>query len=409
MGIPICRWFRLSILGLVIAAGCGRDGADKADQVDATEARAKGRDTPDGAVLALVNGLKNGHPEAFWEFLPASYQADLNDLIHVFAGRMDGEIWRKSVTVLRKLAGVLKSKQQFLPQIGPPRKNGEPPVGDWGKFSEMLETLMASDLADLDRLKSADAGRLLATAGGQMFVQIRMISSLTAQDEFSESLNRLADLRVTLISSTTERATLKFEAPNDQPTVVEFLRIEGKWIPQNLAEEWIEKVGEARAWLSLLSPDTFAERKPEYLEVLTTAESALDTLARANSQEEFNGSVMQALFTLKPQVDALVGTAPAATADDAAVKRPQPGPVEMVTVIVKGKFNDDAQDALKERLCAATDDSEGAQSEMTGDDETTTVKVGPVGDVEAFVRRLEFLSVTGVDAKARIITATMKK
>jgi hypothetical protein len=323
---------------------------------------------------------------------------------------MDPDVWKKGVTVVRKLAAVLKSKAQYLPQIGPPRKNGEPPVGDWGKISELLETLLASDLADLDRLKSADAGRLLATAGGQLFGQIRLISSLTPQDEFSNSLSRLSDLQVTLISATTERATLKFEAPGDQPAVIEFMRIEGKWIPQNLAEGWIEKVGEARAWMSLLSPDTFAEQKPQYLELLSSAEAALDALARAKTQDDFNGSMMTAVFTLKPQIDGLVGAPPAGVAaDKSANDQPDRGPIEMVTVIVKGMFDDDAQDALGERLQAITDDSERAESEITGDDETTTVKVGPVADIEAFARRIEFLNITGVDAKARVITATRKK
>jgi len=409
MQTSVWRWILLPALMLALAAGCGGDATENVGKSGARDATGKGLDTADAAVLAVINGLKNGHPEAFWEFLPASYQQDLNDLVHVFAGRMDPEIWKKGVSVVRKLAGVLKSKSQFLPQIGPPRKNGEPPVGDWGKISEMLETLLASDLADLDRLKSADAGRLLATAGGQLFGQIRLISSLTAQDDFSNSLSRLGDLHVTLISSTTERATLKFEAPGDQPAVIEFMRIEGKWIPQNLADGWIEKVGEARAWLSLLSPDTFAEQKPQYLELLSNAESALDGLARAKTQDEFNGSMMQAVFTLKPQIDALAGTAPAGASDKSANEKPDPGPIEMVTVIVKGMFDDDAQDALGERLRGISDNSDLAESEITGDDETTTVKVGPVGDIDAFARRIEFLNITGVDAKARVITATRKK
>jgi hypothetical protein len=83
--------------------------------------------------------------------------------------------------------------------------------------------------------------------------------------------------------------------------------------------------------------------------------------------------------------------------------------VELVTVVVKATLTDSAQDDLCEKLKALTDDRARTVSEITGDDETTTIKVGPVNDVAAFAARLDFLKITNVDAKTRVVTAVPKK
>ena len=77
----------------------------------------------------------------------------------------------------------------------------------------------------------------------------------------------------------------------------------------------------------------------------------------------------------------------------------------MTVVVVTGMLDDDAQDALRAKLNAVADDRDRAESEMTGDDETTTITVGPVSDIEEYAKRLDFLKIISVDAKTRTVTA----
>src|SRR5437763_1628913 len=46
-----------------------------------------GRATPEGAMRALLDGWGKDNPEALWDALPASYQQDINDLVHLAAQR----------------------------------------------------------------------------------------------------------------------------------------------------------------------------------------------------------------------------------------------------------------------------------------------------------------------------------
>lgn len=393
--------FSLAVLAL--AAGCGKDDVPGPDAGKGAAAKPAVADTADVAVMALVEGLKADHPEAAWQFLPASYQRDINDLVHSFAERMDPELWNRTSGVLRKLAGVLKSKTGFLPGPGAGAGNDQS-AGDWPRLAELLDTLLESDLADLDKLKKADAGAIIERTGGRIFVQLRAFSKLMPDDSFARNLDHLASLRVALINSSADRARVEFSVPGEAPAEYEFIRVEGKWIPTTLANEWIEKIGQARARLSLLSPETFAEQKPQYLALLAVIDGALDRLAAAQTQDAFNSIIQEARLAVFPAIAALVGP-PLPAADDSAEQSESNRPITFVTVVVKGMLDDEAQNALRDRLRAAVDQGARSEWEITSDDETTTIRIGPVSDIETFSKRLDFLKVLEIDAKGGVIVA----
>ena len=415
-------WLLVALVAVSLP-GCGDGGppAGAPSPVASVSAPTNAGDASDASVKALIAGLKQGRPEAFWEFLPADFQEDLNGLIHLFAERMDPDLWDRTVSLFRKLAGVLKTQKRFLAAGGPaasqaigrPKGTGpdaEPTQGkaDWAKLADMLETVLDSDLASLQRLKSADGGKLLATAGGKVIEQLKTLSRMSPDDDFAFSLERLAELQVSVVHATNEAATLKFEAPGDTPLIVKFARHKGKWIPEDLENEWPHRIGNARAWLATtLNPETFGEQKPRFLNMLGAADAALDKMAAAQTLPEFAVAGQQATFTLLSLFALLSGPPP--EAETPAVESQPVNSKELVTVIVSGMLDDDAQDSLRARIKGVADDPDRAAAEITGDDETSTFKVGPVADVEAFAKKLDFLDVVSVDAATRTITAKPRK
>lgn len=403
-------------------SGCGDGGAPSGGPapVASVSAPVNAGDAADAAVTSLIAGLKQGRPEVFWEFLPSDFQDDLNGLIHQFAERMDAELWDRTVALFRKLAGVLKSQKQFLAAGGPspsqaigrPKGTGTEagtaqPTADWAKLADMLETVLDSDLASLQRLKTADGGKLLATAGGKMIEQLRALSKLSPDDDFAFSLDRLTELHVSVVHATQDAATLKFEAPGDTPLIIKFTRHHGKWIPEDMENEWPHRIGNARAWLSTaLHPETIAEQKPRFLSMLSAADAALDKMAGAKTFPEFAAAGQHASLTLLSLFALLSG--PQTEAEPSAAASQPVDSKEIVTVVVAGTLDDDAQDALRDRIKAVADDPDRAAAEITGDDETSTFKVGPVASVEAFAKRLDFLEITGVNGATRTITAKPK-
>jgi hypothetical protein len=90
---PVSQRAPVLLLALALAlSGCGHDsapsdsGASPAGGKAAAEAAPSlDPDTPDGAIRLVIAGMQEKRPEALWNFLPASYQKDLNDLVHHFA------------------------------------------------------------------------------------------------------------------------------------------------------------------------------------------------------------------------------------------------------------------------------------------------------------------------------------
>ncbi len=378
----------------VVGPGCGKDDpASGAKTPVAVEPRRGPAETADQAVLAVRDGLLENHPEAVWDFLPESYQNDLNDLVRTFARRMDPELWNKGITVFRKLVLVLKTKKEFL-------------AADMSTTAGFFEILLEGAITDLEKLKAFDGHKFLAGTGARLFGQLRtLVPNLDAQFDFK---------KVTLVRSKGDSATVELKSDNET-LEREFVRVEGKWIPQDIADAWLDHIGNAKAKLSLLAPDNLAETKPQILAMLTAADEVLDRLVAARNREEFRAGLEEADVKLAPFKTLVAGWLAGPVSDEAdtgpapAEQPARDEPIEFVTVVVTGMLDDDAQDALRARLNAATDDRERAESEITGDDETTTIKVGPVGDLEAFAQRLDFLKIDSVDVKTHTITAHAKK
>ncbi|MBI3862402.1 MAG: hypothetical protein HY290_10955 [Planctomycetia bacterium] len=412
--------FLFAVLVALLNSGCGDKGAPAGGQALVVSGAVPDNpgDPAQAAVTALIAGLRQGHPEAFWEFLPSDFQEDLNGLVRLFAARMDPELWDKSVSVHRKFAKMLRSQKQFLdpraqvesrPADAQARSEAvAPATSDGAALADLLESLLDSDAASLERLQKTDGGRLLATAGGKFIDQLRALSRLTPDDEFAFFFDRLADLRVSTVRATKDRARLKFDAPGGTPAIVDFVLHQGKWIPEDLENEWQHGVGNARAWLSTaFNPESIAERKPELLAILGTADAALDKMAAAAAPEEFAVAGQEASRALWVLWNSLSGEAPVV---EPSVKESQPVERnELVTIVVSGELDEDSQNALRGRIKSVVDDPDRAAAEITGDDEASTFRVGPVGDVAAFAARLDFLEVTAVDEKTRTIQAKPRK
>ena len=71
-------------------------------------------ETADVAVSTVFKGLWKNKPQVLWEFLPPSYQQDVNNLVHEFADKMDAELWSRSSRFSRRAATLLSTRKRFI-------------------------------------------------------------------------------------------------------------------------------------------------------------------------------------------------------------------------------------------------------------------------------------------------------
>jgi len=273
----------IAVVGVILAltaTGCGGDDGARAAEPAATA---------DEAVKRISEGLADGHPEVLWHALPESYQRDVTELVHEAAGKMDGELWNKSFSVVRKISRVLTEKREFIvehPMIAGQIK-GDTEEG-WDALAEMVDVIASSDLADLDDVKTLDIERFLSETGGELMESLADASALTPEDSYNKAMKDLRATKVTVVSSSGETAVVKTEMPGQPVKEEEYVRVEGKWLPKTLVDEWPAKMAEMKAGVAAFSGDDMQENKQTVLMQLSMVEGALDQLLAAQTAAEFN-------------------------------------------------------------------------------------------------------------------------
>jgi hypothetical protein len=251
---------------------------------------------PADAVQVVVKGLAEHKPQVLWDALPASYQADVRELIATFCAHMDPETYDRAFRVLDKMVNVLAEREDYFANspvaLSVPLL--ESSIGrNWRDDVGMLETIIHSDLSSLARLKQMDPGAFLASTGHNVIagledlrVRSQRDPGLNRWEKLSRSLN---ESRIQFVMTSESEGVLKFTSPtNATGREVPLIQVEGRWIPADLAGSWKSRMARAREGMTHLSGPEFAKAKPMLFLVLGAFESKLDSLLHAGSQEEFD-------------------------------------------------------------------------------------------------------------------------
>ncbi|MCA9006744.1 MAG: hypothetical protein KDA70_15830 [Planctomycetaceae bacterium] len=389
------------VSSLPLLSGCGKSA---------------GNSGPAESMQALLNGVENQQMEAVWQFLPASYQQDVNSLAQDFASKMDPEIYNGAFETGQRLAKILKEKKEYILNNQmiqrvplPPEKLGEL----WNPTVNIISALVNSDLSSLDKLKSFDGGNFMSTTGNQLAKNMVALSDLAPKPDGEASFSeKLKETKVTVVSTDGDTATIRIEAPDEEPKEEQMVKVEGKWIPQNLADNWQKAMADARSKLSGLTPETLTENKQQVLAMLKMVNDTLAQLESAKTEEEFNNTLTPVLMMALMGSQNLIGQM-GQPMMGGPVGGPSLGesmpvdPNQLVTIIIEKKLTNAEQDPIIEQILLSVDDSEQVNIEPMAEGETTIFKISPVADVEAFAKKIKFGKPAKVDPKTRSITVEL--
>lgn len=261
------------VLSLV---GCG--GEDKPNVPESA----------DGAMNYVLQQLSEGKPVAVWDAMPASYQSDAQGLVHIAAEKMDPEVYDRAMATVKKAAKVMKDQKQYF--LGSPMFAGNPDAAEmdknWDVIVGMLNTVATSEISTLDGLKKMDVRKFLAGDGKKVMAGLEALPNnplgelAEAKAEITETMdNGDVMLQVTMADGSKE---------SDQ-----FTQVEGRWIPKDIAEGWADEIAEAKAGMETITPEDIARQKEQAMPMLDMIDEALEKLAAAESQQEFDQAFQQ--------------------------------------------------------------------------------------------------------------------
>ena len=273
------------VLFLLITIGCGAGPGDKLAIPD----------TPDGTVRVVLDGLVQHHPEVVWNALPAPYQQDVSDLSREFAETVDPAVFDRAVAVARKGVVVLQGKKDLILSSRYLEQSPVDPASVdaiWEASVYMLDALLASDLTDLETMREIDVEALLSTTG--MAIMDSAAEMPAESDEtvsFAERVAAWEQTEVGLLSEEGDRAVVLLTVPDEEPIEMPMARIEGRWIPTELANQWPAAVDQTRTKIEMLGSDEAAQIRVQVLFGIGIVEGFVDQIDLMETTKEFDDLV----------------------------------------------------------------------------------------------------------------------
>lgn len=262
-------------------------------------------DTPDGTVRAWMTGIEQGNLKVVWDSLPPSYQSDVNDLVHTFAENMDAQVWNAGAGIVKKGVRILKEKKQFI--LAHPGMQQVPVDADtisknWDPIVDLLDTIVNSELTDLEKLKTLDVGVFLSGTGKTIVDKIMAVASALEDEEFSltdfpgvevdaSGLAGFQSAKVSLLNSDGDTATVRIEKEDGEVEDTQMVRVEGKWLPKEMVDEWATGIADAKTALTTEMAEQLKQGKQQVLAPMTMVGMVLDGILATQTQEEFNQAV----------------------------------------------------------------------------------------------------------------------
>ncbi len=242
-----------------------------------------------GTAEAVINNLAESNPGILWSALPASYQNDVNDLVRSAVKVVDKDLYNEFAGLLRKANKILREKKSFLlkaPQLGLMAKDLDEVSKNWDAITKGIDIILDSQLGSFERAQNFDGGDFLADTGTDLMRHMVTISSLTSDDPWTnEMLPEFKGVTIKEVSSSERKTVLEFTDLAGQTDPINFVRVEGKWIPEDMTVGWAEGIEALKAELPNKS-DLMAAQMSTRL-IIGMVKGVLDQLDKATNEAEF--------------------------------------------------------------------------------------------------------------------------
>ncbi len=105
---------------------------------------------------------------------------------------------------------------------------------------------------------------------------------------FSDTVTAWEQTEVELLSEEGDRAVVLLTVPDEEPIEMPMVRIEGRWIPTELADQWPAAVTDARTKIEMLGSDEAAQIRVQVLFGIGIVEGFIDQIDEMETTDEFD-------------------------------------------------------------------------------------------------------------------------
>jgi hypothetical protein len=211
---------------------------------------------------------------------------------------MDASVYDKVFAVLQKTVELTKNKKEYIlaSSVMEMTETRRADIEEgYDEVVELLETILNSEISSIDSLSTIDYESFLSGTGARIMDQAAAISKVSDEDPFAtEFKEKVNGATYELVSSEGDSAVVRATAADGDTELLDLVRIEGRWVPKEMADDWTETIGGAREKLANMTEEEIAQSRVQIMMGVAMIESFVDQLAGTTTQEEFD-TVIQGL------------------------------------------------------------------------------------------------------------------
>ncbi len=247
---------------------------------------------PPRSFLAQLESIAANQPEQIFDLLPKSYQNDIEEVVVAFARNTDTAVWNQTRGLLGKISRVLTVQQDLLATA---LTKHIPDSDDPDALREGIAALSLvaghlgnSGMSDIQRLKQGNLRQLLADDG-----HILMESLETAAGTVSGNINQpnmwssARSATVEVLTADDDTATIR-TVVGEEIEDIELLRVDGRWIPAEMADGWQESIASQRQAIASMATPEGRQQQQMATMMLGMVDGVLSQIEQAKTAEEID-------------------------------------------------------------------------------------------------------------------------
>ena len=250
--------------------------------------------TAEETVQAL-NDLRYADPAFVWDYLPNSYRQDVNDLIRLASKTIGQEMWDALLDPLRKFKQLHDEKHEFLVnskhwEVSAPANleaKKQQMIEAFELFAALIGRLSEGTLGDAQAMQSFDGNDFFAKEFPAMRKDAVSVAELIEKFD-TENRFKQMDFQLELVSVDGDRATIRFTKVTP-PTESKMILVENRWVVEEIATTWDEKVASARGLIEKLGSEQGKQQLNQVIFATGAVSNMINPMLAAETQEQFDG------------------------------------------------------------------------------------------------------------------------
>ncbi len=289
----------LAFAGLVLS-GCGQ-GSDDGGGTSGSSVESALSGSPDQAIQTVIHSLGAGEGVVLWQAMPGSYQNDVTEIVQLAGGKLDAEIYDQAFAVFGKTMSVADKQKEFIFSTNLAGPMAEEDVeklrAAWPSVTNLVDTLTSSPISSTEGLRSFDGEAFFSETVSSVIADMETLAQLNPETE-DLPISAYKEAEVILLESTETTANLQINLPDGSSEEEMFVKVEERWVPQEMSLEWPASVAEARSQLEAIDPGQIAQQKPQIMSVFAMLDGVLAQIDAAETQEQFDQALQGAMMPI---------------------------------------------------------------------------------------------------------------